>query len=365
MFSLIRLLVMLVLTGYIAFVYESETVLLLVYMEAALFVLSFFMLLWSRIFIRGGLEIPVGIAEKGKDNMVCLRIRNRGILTLPRVRAKLVIKDLDRGKKEVCWKNLPKVIRGENEFVELVQFYGVGSYEISLRKLRIYDPTGLFYTTRRMKHTGMVYVMPQLHEVPVHLTNATRNFYGESDVYDENSPGYDNSELFQVREYRPGDRIQNIHWKLTAKQEELMVKEHALPKACPVILLLNRENGSWSRRRGKVPFLEAAASLSFSMVDAGCPHYVVWFDGTETDVMRLRVDDEESLYYFINVLMRTKWGHPGDNLLELYKEKYRGEPYIRLLELDGKLQLKQDGTLLVGLSARKLGQSLSKTELLL
>ena len=160
-------------------------------------------------------------------------------------------------------------------------------------------------------------------------------------MYDENSPGYDNSELFQVREYRPGDRIQNIHWKLTAKQEELMVKEHALPKACPVILLLNWEKGSWPRSRSKVPFLEAAASLSFSMVDAGCQHYVVWFDGTETDVMRLRVDDEESLYYFINVLMRTKWGRHTGNLLELYKEKFRGEPYIRLLELDERLQLKQ------------------------
>lgn len=37
--------------------------------------------------------------------------------------------------------------------------------------------------------------------------------------------GSDSPELFQIREYIPGDRISHIHWKLSSKCNRLMVKE--------------------------------------------------------------------------------------------------------------------------------------------
>lgn len=39
--------------------------------------------------------------------------------------------------------------------------------------------------------------------------------------------GEDTSEIADIREYIPGDRMQRIHWKLTMKTEEMMVKEYA------------------------------------------------------------------------------------------------------------------------------------------
>lgn len=32
-------------------------------------------------------------------------------------------------------------------------------------------------------------------------------------------------EVSEIREYRPGDRMHNIHWKLSAKRDEIMVYE--------------------------------------------------------------------------------------------------------------------------------------------
>ena len=40
--------------------------------------------------------------------------------------------------------------------------------------------------------------------------------------------GYDPSELFDVREFQNGDRLQSVHWKLSARTDELMVKELSL-----------------------------------------------------------------------------------------------------------------------------------------
>ena len=349
-------------TIYIAFMYENAAILLLAFMEAALFVVAFFSVLFRCFRIRGHIEVPVGIAERGKESLVKLVILNRCFVPVNRIRALIVVKDAMRRKKKKYWMTMPMVPKGESEFIQTVSFYGTGNYEIYLRKLRIYDITGLFGWNVRMKNQGAIQVMPELHDVPVRMTLATKNFYGEADVYDETTPGHDNSELFQVREYRPGDRLQNVHWKLTAKQDELIVKEHSLPKACPVILFLSYQP---KKRRQLLNFMEAVASLSFSIMDAGCPHYVVWYDGSELDVKRARVDDEESLFYMIGLLMKIRWVHCREDIKQRYRDKYRQDPYVWALTLDEKLQLYKEKELLIKYSAKQLKTSLGQMELLL
>ena len=141
-----------------------------------------------------------------------------------------------------------------------------------------------------------------------------------------------------------------------------MVKEHSLPKACPVILFLSYQP---KKRRQLLNFMEVVASLSFSIMDAGCPHYVVWYDGAELDVKRLRVDDEESMFYMIGVLMKIRWVHCREDIKQRYRDKYRQDPYVWALTLDEKLQLYKEKELLTKYSAKQLKASLGQMELLL
>ena len=349
-------------TTYIAFMYKSMVMMLLVFMEAALFVVALISLVLRCFRIRGYIEVPVGIAERGRESMVKLIITNQTLLPVNRMKALVVVREAMRSKKKNYWMTLPVVPRGESEFFQTISFSGTGTYEIYLRKLQIHDITGLLYWNLLFKKQGIIQVMPELHDVPVRLTLATKNFYGEADIYDENMPGQDKSELFQVREYRAGDRLQNVHWKLTAKQDELIVKEYSLPKACPVILFLSYRP---RKRKQLLSFLETVASLSFSIMDAGCPHYVVWYDGAESDIMRIRVDDEESLFYMIGILMKVRWVRCKEDIRQRYKEKYRQDPYVWALTLDEKLQLYKEKELLTRYSARKLSASLEQMELLL
>lgn len=362
MISIWNFLLVIGVTIYIAIMYQSTTMLLLVFMEAAFFVVAAISGLFRCIRIRGRVEVPVGIAERARESLVKLVISNRSFLPVNRMKVLIVVKDIMRKKKKKYWMKLPVVPRGESEYIQAVSFFGTGSYEISLQRLRICDITGLFAWNVRTKKHSVVQVLPEFYDVPVRLTPATRNFYGEADVYDEHMPGHDNNELFQVREYRAGDRLQNVHWKLTAKQDELIVKEHSLPKACPVILFLSYQPG---KRRQLLYFLETVASLSFSIMDAGCPHYVVWYEGTELDVTRIRVDDEESMFYMIGVLMKNRWVRCREDLKQRYREKYRQDPYVWALTVDEKLQLYKEKELLVRYSAKKLKTSLSQIELLL
>ena len=57
--------------------------------------------------------------------------------------------------------------------------------------------------------------------------------------------GDDVSQISQIRNYIPGDKLQNIHWKLSAKNEELQVKEFSKPYSDEVTLLVDlSQNGT-------------------------------------------------------------------------------------------------------------------------
>ena len=78
----------------------------------------------------------------------------------------------------------------------------------------------------------------------------TRNFFGEAEIYDDFHPGDDPSEIFGVREFRAGDKMQSIHWKLSAKSDDLLVRENSQPKACPLVFLLEPPNSKkkWKKK---------------------------------------------------------------------------------------------------------------------
>ena len=353
-------------TVYFAFMYDSPAILLIAFLEVVYLDFSVVAVLFRKFTVRGELSVPIEISEVGKENLVKVIVTNKSRLALRRAKVRLAVKDTISGHVERSWMKLPILFHGEQNFVRNVAFPGAGNYEITLEKIRVYDPTGLMFGTVRVRSTASVLVMPVLHDVSVHLTGAVKMFYGESDVYDQHSPGYDRTELFRVREYQKGDRLQNVHWKLTAKQDELMVKDGSLPLSCPIVLVLKAfPRKKREQKAHVVSYLEAAASLSYSLVEAKCPHFVVWYDESEKDIVRLRVDDDESLFYFIGVLMRIKWARPAEDVSDWYREKYRMEHYVWMLSLEDDLTLKKGDDVLAKLAQTDINEALSQLELLL
>ena len=51
----------------------------------------------------------------------------------------------------------------------------------------------------------------------------------DTEDYSNERPGYDLSEMFQIRDYVPGDSQRQIHWKLSHKYGKLIVKDPSLP----------------------------------------------------------------------------------------------------------------------------------------
>ncbi len=110
------------------------------------------------------------------------------------------------------------------------------SYDI--KKAYVYDALHLFAFPKRFSCKDEIIIVPKLPPVEVMNKLVRELTDGDCDLFSTSKPGDDPTEIFGIREYVPGDRIRNIHWKLSSKHRELMVKEFSLPlrdKDCVVV----------------------------------------------------------------------------------------------------------------------------------
>lgn len=323
MSSYVRALVLLLLLLYLAIIFESISLALLGFTGAVLLVCSFFYLLAAAKGMTADITVPIRIAESGRPFWVEAKVTDRGPFPLTKVRA--VIRYGERTDRRMKKKKM--ILRCEKTDCA-VTIHTPGCYTFSLRRVRIYDLTGLCYLTKKCDAQTQVTVLPEPEAIPVILGERVRNFFGDADIFDDLRPGYDPGEVFGIREFRDGDRLQNVHWKLSAKADELIVKENSLPKACPLVCFFAPE------RRNREKTLMRIASISYSLMDAGCPHFAVWKSAGSNDLLRTRVDDEESYYLFLTTFLQDAVYETPQNLKAEYLRKYRGEHYLHEITID-------------------------------
>lgn len=348
-----------IVTFYLAFIYESATLGLLGFCEVVLFVTSFLFLLWYSRKIHASIEVWSGFVTEEEKVKIMIHAQNKTKLPCMKTCWRVSIRNSFDGKGHKGWYAGECLYPGENQYQHGFRPENAGLYSIELKKIRLYDMTGLFYLNRKCKGSVQLYVLPKIVDVGVRISEQTRNFYGDSDSYDDFHPGQDQSEIFDVREFRAGDRIQSIEWKLSAKQDELYVREGSLPMACPVVLFLEDSN----LKKRYEDFLTVAAGISFSLMDAACHHYIAWYSEGQQDIVRYRVDDEESFYEFFTIYLAEKKGHNREPLEEMYHRKYPNDHTVHALVLKEGPVLEQDGRVILNAGKDGVEEKLRNLEL--
>lgn len=346
MIHLIFAVILIMMLLYAAALYESTALAALAFLLSGFVLLALALLVWRFLALEADIEIPLALCESDRPLGVRFRLRaKKHMLGKTRLRVQVVGRQLPGGKKARTWLELDAPSYGETAVRKEVMMHYAGGYEYRLRRLRIYDWTGWFYLTKRLDQTATVQLLPTVHVLPLQLSGALNNFYGEAEVYDDLRGGSGSSQMFQIREYIPGDKLQNIHWKLSAKSDAWMVRELSPPKGCPVILLLGAHKNEKQTPAQRDRFLQIIAALSFAMTDAQCPHIVSWYDDTSKDMVRMRVDDEEGFYEWQLRYLISRQSRADVDVEEQYGKKYQSEPYVHRLRVEPELKLYLDGSL--------------------
>lgn len=372
---------------YIAALYESTSIALLGCVQAILMVLSVFYLLYEKRGIQVLLDMPPAMADQGESIFIRIRAkyRYRGCYGKIKVQVAVArernaedadagffgVRSIKRSRIRCKWLQMesdsgadPRKRDRVNEqiFSGFLSVEEPGSYEIRVRRVRIYDITGLFCMEQRgavRRERALLGVLPRIYPMGVSISEAVRNFVGDAEVYDSLRSGTDASETLKLRPFRNGDELRSIHWKLSAKEGELVVRENSMPRGCPVAVLVESFG---SIREAQ---MQCVASLSFCLMDRECPHYVAWYNGYLRDVVRTRVDDEESFYEALLHLLREGGAGRALDMQERYREKYGGEPLLHWIRVGDSPSFQVDNQEVLHLKISGLERELGETELLL
>ena len=336
-FGFILLLIIVAVILYFALIFESTGLALLGITAVFFAVLSFVYLFYARKRVRVKLEIPIKVAEKGQSFGLKVEIDNRTFFPVGKLKIYIEYGENCSDDREEIILKLQDIPKGKSTEIKRLSINYSGNYEFSCYKLKLYDYFGIFRLKRKRKSLAHALILPELKEAVVSIGEGVKNFYGEAYAYDELNVGPDQSETFEVREFRDGDKLQRVHWKLSARMDDLMVKENSQPKACPVVLFMPEGE------KGENGALDYMASLSFTLLDMKCPHYVIWNSSTRNDIVRVRVDDEESFYFALTAYMQDNTSEYAGSRVDRYKEKYKGEQYLHSVYADAAGKISLDG----------------------
>src|SRR5699024_8062264 len=96
---------------------------------------------------------------------------------------------------------------------------------VSLTEVAYYDFLGIFTKKiKDVKTSTEIHVLPEYFLVTIELEPSNLG-HSNQQAYDTDRKGRDGLEIFGIKEYSVDDSLKNIHWKLTSKFDELIVKE--------------------------------------------------------------------------------------------------------------------------------------------
>lgn len=258
----------------------------------------------------------------GETTPVILRIENRSLLTVSCVKLKIEYKNLLGGETQKMTINTPVFSNNRQEICLRISTECCGTIEVSLQKARIYDMLRIFSLKIKCSNEKVTFmVCPKVYPIEPQVA-LYQNAEISEDTFSKRSPGDDPSEIFQLHEYHPGDKINRIHWKASVKQDELMVKDYSLPISnCIAFLLCNGADDN-EPIETNTSIMNIAASLSVALCESETHHTFIWHSNGQD--MNATVTDIESYLKFLSSRLSSPLEH-GSSIAPLNSYLYSCE----------------------------------------
>lgn len=178
-------------------------------------------------YLAGGLRGEIGVGQErahcGDRVFLTLSMPNKSWGFSLDAEWRLRIENTLWGEHSETTLSMPVKPHGEEMVTLPLYFTGLGHFRILCEGLILQDIMGLARICLPLSVVREIDVVPEDGE----RTEESVSGYlsGVSETEESREKGNDFAEVSDIREYIPGDRIRDIHWKLSAKKDILMVKE--------------------------------------------------------------------------------------------------------------------------------------------
>lgn len=241
--------------------------------------------------VRLQMEVP---AECLRGDPAYLTLYALGtFLPLPRCRFRLMIRSVMTGDEQTLKQQAP----GQERWYVPLDTSHCGVLTCRLTKGRVYDYLGLFSLPVRLPQPVELMVRPQSVQ-PEKLPNLS-HFLARRH---RPKPGGGFSEEHEMRDYRPGDSMRDIHWKLSVKTDRTIVREAQEPIRGLTLLTFDL-SGTQDRVDGT---LERLLWLSGWLLEHDTPHQILWIDPTDYEMAQVSMEAMEDWEKLLPRLLHTR-----------------------------------------------------------
>lgn len=146
-----------------------------------------------------------------------------------------------------------------------------GLVRCTASRLKVCDLLGLFSLSLAAPEEVFVLVLPlslQPEEIPALLGD------GEQQLILKPRPGGGPGEDYELRPYQPGDPLRSVHWKLSSKLDELVVREILEPVQVQIVLTYNHFGSPEDLDR----VMDRLDAISRALIERERPHVIRWAD---------------------------------------------------------------------------------------
>ena len=222
---------------------------------------------------------------------VTLRAGN-GFLPQPLCRFRLTITAVMTGER----RSLRQSTQSQGSWYVPLDTSHAGAYLCQVEKARVYDYLGLFRLPVRAPAPVETVIRPVPRE-PARLPNLRHFLVRQL----KPKPGGGFSEEHELRDYRPGDSMREIHWKLSVKTDRTIVREAQEPVRGLTLLTFDLRGTP-----GRVDAtLEELLWLSQWLLDHDTPHQILWIDPTDCETATAPIEAPAHLEALLSRLLRT------------------------------------------------------------
>ena len=151
----------------------------------------------------------------------------------------------------------------EASFTRMVKCTRRGIYDLETFQVKTGDPFGLFKLSRPLSSGIEIKVYPRVKKIPGVILPARQRF-GNIRVKEHQFENY--THISYLREWQEGDNAKRIHWKQSARQRRLVVKNYELTGDASLNIFLDMNVRSYSNDEGHLLedlAVESAASIIY------------------------------------------------------------------------------------------------------
>lgn len=272
---------------------------------------------------------------RGDRMTMKVSIRNPSWFPVADAAVRVSLEGLSGKQTEACAKIVEGHIGADRKSTDCwqaeVQPVHCGLIGVNLEEVRIYDYLGVFSSKLKVNdRKKLLSVLPQIHSLKLEEKLLAGGSIGETGEEVAAKAGCDTQEVFDTRFYQRGDTMKSIHWKLSAKEDDLLVKEFSMPRDLAVMVAADASmNGGKAADREVTAdlmdeFLELCVSVSAYLLDHEIPHGFLWYPGGIQEPQLCRVDSEETLFTMMEELLGLQ-PYEENTALDNYLSSFGGE----------------------------------------